>query len=126
MMWDWKSDRSRADHVAFWALAKKDWKKIIVEARGRGFCEPELADSPQRGAAGKAKHTPPASQRSSEKQPGGKVVRRLEGLEEGRLEGLEDDGPTYGEERAEEERAEAQVTESRAEKEAARAYHENL
>jgi hypothetical protein len=68
----------------------------------------------------------PASQRSSEKQPAGKVVRRLEGLEEGRLEGLEDDGPTYGEERAEEERAEAQVTESRAEKEAARAYHENL
>ena len=64
MMWDWKPARSRADHVAYWALAKKDWKKIIGEARGRGFCEPELADSPQRGAAGKAKHTPPASQRS--------------------------------------------------------------
>ena len=49
MMWDWKSDGSRDDHHRRRRTqAKKDWKKIIGEARACGFCEPELADSPQR------------------------------------------------------------------------------
>ena len=87
MMWDWKPARSRADHVAYWALAKKDWKKIIGEARGRGFCEPELADSPQRGAAGKAKHTPPASQRSNAQIAAG--MRRMQDVYEHELRDLE-------------------------------------